>query len=471
MDFGPNTWLALAGYTCVLVAIWAHSRGRIGAAVLTLAICATLLRLSASLDPTLHEWDERYHALVAKNMLEEPFTPRLYPDAHTPHTEGSWAKGHIWLNKPPLTLWSIAASLKCFGYATWAVRVPSILLSIAALLLLYGLGRSLFSERVAFWAALLFAVNGHLIELASGRTSNDHPDTFLMCLVLASLFAAERMVRRGSIRWAALAGTCLGLAFLSKSWPAAIVLPVTLVWQWSRPEMDRKVATRLFVTLIGTAVLVALPWDLYSRVAFPEVAQIASASHWQHFTHALEDHGRPWTYYWSQLPMLHGELAPLALLLFLLGPFRSTPAKYTAVVVWWLLPYLIFSLAVTKMPAYVVLAAPALCLILAVMIEQWQGIEGGTLRKRFAQVGVALLVLLPLRFSLDRVAPWRQAEPRYTIAEEWHKAAPNTVVTNCPWPIELMFHTPVVAAYADSLSSEQRAQLIADGYVLRSFRD
>ena len=471
MAFGPNTWLALAGYACIAFAWWAHGRDRTVWAIALLALGAGLLRTGPALDPTLHEWDERYHALVAKHLIDDPFKPTLHTDPNTPHIEGSWAHGHIWLNKPPLPLWSIAGSMKCFGAFPWAVRIPSLLLSICAVVLLYGLGRALYSERVAFWAALLFAINGHLIELASGRTSNDHPDTFLMCLVLAALFAAERMVRQSSIRWAALAGACIGLAFLSKSWPAAIVLPVAVVWQWNRPEVDRKAAISLFATLLAIAMLVALPWSLYSRMAFPEVAQIASASHWQHFTESLEDHGRPWTYYWVQLPMLHGELAPLALLLFLLGPFRNAPAKHAALVVWWLVPYLIFSVAVTKMPGYVVIAAPALCLMLGVMIEQWQNTAQGTSGKVIAQIGVALLVLLPLRSSLDRVAPWRQPGPRYIILDAWKNVEHNTVVTDCPWPIELMFHTPVVAAYQHSLTSEQREQLIAKGFKIRSFRE
>src|SRR5690606_29558298 len=131
--------------------------------------------------------------------------PTLYDDPRTPHVAGSWSAGHVWLNKSPLPLWSMALSLKCFGLQPWAVRIPSILLSMCAVGLLFALARALFSPAVAFWSALLFAINGHLIELASGRTSNDHPDTFLLCLVLASLYAAHRMVQGRSIRWAMVA--------------------------------------------------------------------------------------------------------------------------------------------------------------------------------------------------------------------------------------------------------------------------
>ncbi|MBX2979577.1 MAG: glycosyltransferase family 39 protein [Flavobacteriales bacterium] len=463
--------LLLLGYALLPAAWWLHRNARSNAAVAVLVASAFLLRLGPSLDSELHEWDERYHALVAKHLIHEPLEPKLYADANTPHTAGSWAHGHIWLNKPPLSLWCIATSLKCFGHHPWAVRVPSAVLGSLALFLLYGLGRSLFNERVAFWAALLFAINGHLIELASGRTSNDHPDTFLLCLVLASLFAAERMARLSSLPSAMLSGVLLGLAFLSKSWPSLIVLPVALAWLVGYRPGSAGRAALLLIALVTSAVLIALPWTLYVQHAFPTVAEAASASHWQHFTHDLEEHGRPWYYYWAQLPMLHGELVPLAILLFLAGPFRKDPARHAPVVLWWLVPYLVFSLAVTKMPAYVVIAVPAICLMAGVMIEHWWQQGLGSFSMIAARTGVVLLVLLPLRFSLDRTAPLGRNSPRYTIPGTWSQVEPRTVVTNCPWPIELMFYTPVVAAYEHDLSPDQKAELIANGYAVRSFQE
>lgn len=31
----------------------------------------------ATLDPFLHTWDEQFHALVARNMMDNPFVPTL----------------------------------------------------------------------------------------------------------------------------------------------------------------------------------------------------------------------------------------------------------------------------------------------------------------------------------------------------------------------------------------------------------
>src|SRR5687768_6910766 len=62
----------------------------------------------AQLDPFLNLWDERYHALVAKNMMLEPFKPMLYANPVLPYSFDSWTNNHIWLHKQPLFLWQIA---------------------------------------------------------------------------------------------------------------------------------------------------------------------------------------------------------------------------------------------------------------------------------------------------------------------------------------------------------------------------
>ncbi len=38
----------------------------------------------------LHDWDERYHALVAKNMIEQPFKPMLYKNPVLPYDYKDW---------------------------------------------------------------------------------------------------------------------------------------------------------------------------------------------------------------------------------------------------------------------------------------------------------------------------------------------------------------------------------------------
>jgi len=463
-------WLTIAGYALLPLAFWWHRRGGDRWALATLVFCAGLLRLGPSLDPCLHEWDERYHALVAKHLIAHPLKPTLYDDPDIPHGDGSWAGTHVWLNKPPLSLWTIALSLKCFGLSPWAVRMPSLFLSAIAVALLHALARMLASRTTAFWAAFLFAIQGHLIELASGRTSNDHPDTFLVVLVLAAMFAGVRMARSASLPWAVGCGVLAGLAFLSKSWPALVIVPVIVLFMYgSDVRLSRSL--KCLGAILFAALIVAAPWSVYATTTFPEASAIAAAAHWRHFTVSIEEHGRPWTYYWSQLPMIHGELAPIALIWFLAGPFRERPREHAGLLFWWLIPYVVFSLALTKMPGYTAIAAPALCIIIAMAIERWSSATTWPKVLRVpALIGAVGLVLLPLRFSLDRTRPLAAAQQRYVIPQELVRASSRTVITNCPVPIEVMYHTAVVAAYDRSLTPMEADRVSALGYVIRDWR-
>ncbi|HLF65156.1 MAG TPA: hypothetical protein VI603_15435, partial [Saprospiraceae bacterium] len=67
-------------------------------ALFLLFIGALVIRLYLiSLDPYLQDWDERFHALVAKNMIEHPFKPMLRINPIMPYDYTAWCCNHIWV--------------------------------------------------------------------------------------------------------------------------------------------------------------------------------------------------------------------------------------------------------------------------------------------------------------------------------------------------------------------------------------
>lgn len=96
------------------------------------------------IDPFLNEWDEQYHALVAKHLSENPFKPLLIKNSPVALDYKSWAYCHVWMHKQPLFMWQMALSIKTFGTSLFAVRLPSVLLhALTAILLLSIAGRFL----------------------------------------------------------------------------------------------------------------------------------------------------------------------------------------------------------------------------------------------------------------------------------------------------------------------------------------
>jgi len=51
---------------------------RFNLALAIIMLCGLALRIYMALDFQLYEWDESYHALVAKNMMDNPLHPNLY---------------------------------------------------------------------------------------------------------------------------------------------------------------------------------------------------------------------------------------------------------------------------------------------------------------------------------------------------------------------------------------------------------
>ncbi len=164
---------------------------------LTWALYITLilgvgLRVYCSLDGRLHDWDERYHALVAKNMKEHPLKPMLYKNPVLPYDYKDWSGNHIWLHKQPLSLWLISASIAMFGTNVMAVRLVSIILSSLLILLIYGIGKELFNRIVGLISAFLFAINGFVLEIGSGRAATDHVELIFLFFIT---FSVESLVK------------------------------------------------------------------------------------------------------------------------------------------------------------------------------------------------------------------------------------------------------------------------------------
>lgn len=131
--------LTLCSIPCFILAWRLAWRGKHAAALALLMAGGALLRIGASMDPFLHPWDERYHALVAKHLMAYPLKPTLYAHPALPYDAASWVGGHVWLHKPPFALWCMAASMGLFGVNEIAVRMPSILASVLGIWVCYAL--------------------------------------------------------------------------------------------------------------------------------------------------------------------------------------------------------------------------------------------------------------------------------------------------------------------------------------------
>jgi 4-amino-4-deoxy-L-arabinose transferase-like glycosyltransferase len=331
---------------------------------------AFLIRfLFARADPFLHNWDERFHALVARNLMHDPLKPMLIANPVAAYDFRDWKANHVWLHKQPLFLWQIALSLKAFGVSELSLRLPSVLMGSLLVLLTFRITFLLTADTaVAVLAAVLLCFSNFHLALVGGIRAMDHNDVAFGFYVLASLWAWAEHRRKPAWGWATLTGTFAGCAVLNK-W--LVGLTVFLGWgvdvlrsaMRRRSDVRQDVRHFLFALLVCGAVCV--PWQVYITSHFPEEARYEYAYNNRHLTEAVEGHGGSAWFYAEDAPELFGAwlwvLVPVGAAM--MAASRTTDrrllAPFLAIVAF---VFCFFSFAVkTKMNNYVFFVAP-LCL-------------------------------------------------------------------------------------------------------------
>ena len=430
---------------CIYLGVFRyHHNGKHTHALGLLMFGVLVLRVYTARDCWLHEWDERYHALVAKNLMGHLLKPTLYDHELLPADYTNWTISHIWVHKQPLPLWLISLSLKVFGVHVWAVRVPSIILSCIGVKLLYDIAKYLFNERTAFIAAFLFSIHGLLIESSTCRHPTDHIDICFMFFVLLGVWFAVKHVVHKHMLYVAGIGVSIGCAILCKWLPALIVVPIWVILSYKQLSA-KQLFGQLFIIIIA-AVVVALPWQLYILQHYPVEARFEYAFNMRHFTETLNGQGGSFFFHFDELRMSFGELIYLPVCWFTYSSIRYYTPQKMAVTVWFWAIYLFFSFCATKMDGYTILAWPAVFIMTAAAFIRLKGYA--RFKPEWLRQLVAYsFILLPIRFSIERIKPmggvehnpeWNQTIERFAKSE---LNKPMTVMFNCPHYIEMMFLT------------------------------
>lgn len=346
--------------------------------VLCLFLCALLVRLFTALqDPFLHEWDEQFHILVARNMIDDPFTPVLVKMDVGRISTQHWAEGHIWLHKQPLFMWLMALSMKLFGISVFAARYPSVLMGVLMVPMLYDVVMQLTNRKDIAWvAAVILCFSNFQLQQISGTMGMDHNDVAFSFFILASFWAYARYTaqQQHSWRYALLIGIMAGCAVLSK-WLTGILVyagwGINLLLQ--TPQQRRKEAKHLAVAVMVT-VLVFLPWQLYIHQRFPEEAAYEAALNNRHLWERVEGHWGTNFFYLDAFPEYFGEIgwflvpAGFVVLLLQLRKRRIPNAALgNAVLVWFTVTFVFFSyVATTKIIGFFYIVAPLGIIFMAV---------------------------------------------------------------------------------------------------------
>lgn len=211
-----------------------------------------------------HLWDddETFFAEVAREMNERD-------DLIVP-----WFNQRLFAHKPPFMYWMMIGAYRLFGVTEFAARLPSVLFGLATVLLVWRMGRILYSPRAGLWAAVVLATNLNFTVIARAATSDAELSFF--CTLALYLFVRGTAVksqgagdrgqgsgvadaalvwRAGETDWRPTWGTMalvyavMGIAVLVKG-PIGVLLPTSilglfLLWMRGGESGKRKAESRV----------------------------------------------------------------------------------------------------------------------------------------------------------------------------------------------------------------------------------
>jgi len=457
---------------------------KLGVAFLILgAFCIRLFMIT--LDPFLHEWDERFHALVAKNMMDNPWVPMLRANPVLPYDYQSWCCNHIWLHKQPQFLWQMALSMKLFGVNEVAMRLPSAIMGTIGVWMVYRIGHLWLKDKaVAYIGAMLFALSYYQLQHTSGATMTDHNDVAFGFYVLASIWAyvEYRTNLHKPYPWLVLLGLLVGFAVLNKWLTGLLVFAGWGSMLLLQPEERKTFKNWLHMALaLAVAVIVFLPWQIYTTNAFPLESAWEHAYNLKHIFETIENHkGNAWFHVVYMLIHYGITLLPFMaaglVLLFVKG-WHNRPHTIEMLVMM-VVVYLFFSQVKTKIPAFTFVVAPILFLVTSYGLMVAYNWAANRIPRAFLAMAFIAIVLFAFR-------PWTIIEKRSLTNEGRNNKLHNTqifkevgqaltddyVVFNCSnfEDVEMMFYTGL-NAYAWYPQVTQIDSLLAAGHKIAVFK-
>ncbi len=374
----------------------------------------------ANLDPYLNLWDEQYHALVAKNMLDNPLKPTLYNKPLLDYNYKNWTYNHIWLHKQPLFIWQMALSIKTFGISAVSARIPSIIMHALSALMIYKIGKITLNERVGFIAALFFAVSFYFIELISGKLTTEHNDTAFLFYIIASFWAWFEYSQTQKKYWLILIGLFSGCAILVK-WLGGLL--IYSGWVLSLGVEDKKNWIRLksyfpLLTSLIVTLIVAIPWQIYTSFSFPTEAKYEFQRNSDHFFKVVENHSGDYWFHIDAIKNLYGQgdLVPYILLLGLIIFIQQLKNNSYRIVVISsiIIVYVFFTLAHTKLTSFTMIVCPFIFIGLATIVDLFFNFTSKFIKFDWMMKIISMAMLIAISFMLLNL---NQIELNHTLKD------------------------------------------------------
>jgi 4-amino-4-deoxy-L-arabinose transferase len=200
----------------------------------------------------------------------------------------------------------------------------------------------------------------------------DHNDIAFLFYVTLSIWAWFEKESSEKKYWIFLIGLFAGMAILNKWLVGLLVYSIWGINTLLQKEKRNNLFSYLEITgSLVVTVIVALPWQIYIFNNFPLESKFEFEYNSLHFFQALEGHSGDYFYHLNKFESLFGTdfqyvfLVALVIFIFskIKAKYKVSAASLIAIV------YIFYSLAATKMPAFPIIVAPFIYLVVAVAVS------------------------------------------------------------------------------------------------------
>ena len=464
---GEQLAILIPSIILILASIFCYTINKTRAAVFLLLLGALGLRIfMIILDPFLNEWDERYHALVAKNMMSRPLVPRLWPEAVLPYNYKEWCCNYIWLHKQPMFLWQMALSMKIFGVNEIAVRIPSLLLNTLQVWLTYRIGVLVHNKKLGYIAALMSALSYFALEQVSGSMGREHNDVAFFFYLTASFWSLGAYLNKPRTIFLILIGLFAGFAVLNKWLVGLMVFPG---W-FAGAAMHKKgfwLNLKRILLAFLMVIMVFMPWQLYIMSKFPAESAYEYEFNRRHIFEPIEGHAGDWLYYFKNNYILYGNWNWVLMILGVIAfafIVRKSILK-SAILTSVFIIYLFFTIAQSKFVSYVFVSSFIFLFMASGILfleEKLFDLKIPLSAKRLL-IGVILVLTGFFTFRHWKIESYHaRNKPNYfgygpqridrikdakILRDFKSKIPPGYLIFNTTQPIEVMFYTDNIAYF------------------------
>lgn len=323
-----------------------------------------------------------------------PDEPRYASVAREMHASGDYVTprllGEPWFEKPALLYWMEAIGYSAFGVNEFSARFPSALAASICVFMTYAAGRRLWNRRTGLFAALILATSTGFFAFARAA-SMDMLLTACLTVALLAFLSGQSAAGRARRLWFYGFYCALGLGVLAKG-PVALLLAFTALAVYSVIRRRYREWREWHPEGLALAILVAAPWYIacfwVNGYAFIEMFFINH--NLQRFASTIHGHDRPLYFYLPTLLMLTFPWTFMMIPAFR----RKFDTTDRLLLLWAVVPIVIFSFAGSKLPGYILPSIPPIAMLCGRAIERSSSrpfrvavfIEAGTM----LFIGVAL---------------------------------------------------------------------------------